>query len=558
MNTTHSGGARWPIGAGGFLLRMPALAGLALLALVGFWLGSAHQPLFDLDEGAFSEATLEMLRSGNYLVTTLDGAPRYDKPMFSYWAQGLAVSAFGVHEFSFRLPSMIAASLWLWLVFGFVRAREAMPQAAWVSAAALALGLIPALIGHAATADALLNLFIAAAGLDLWRHFESGRRAPLLRAALFIGLGVLTKGPIAVAVPALASLLWALTNRRLPTWLRAAFDWRAWLVVLAVVLPWGVTCWLADNGDFIRHFLFDHNLNRYSRTMEGHGGHLWYYVATLPLIVAPFTALLPGAFRRGIGGDALDRYCLCWFGVVLVMFSFSSTQLPHYLLYGTTPLFVLFGRNAARLPGRLALLLPGWILLLLFASLPLWLPQVAATSRHAWDSAVLAGAVGAIDTGYVVITVVALLAGLAAWRLAPVVGLIAVGVAVQIALWLAVVPLIATGQQASVRDAALVAKAAGATVVTHSTRMPSFSVYRGAPTPAGLPAPGEWVFLRADYQADLQRKIDPASLHEEFRRGGVLLLRRDAAASPAPAPAPTARATPESAPPGANPPAPKP
>ena len=239
--------------------RMPVFIGLLIFAIAGFWLGSSQQPLFDLDEGAFSEATLEMLRSGNFLTTTLDGAPRYDKPMLSYWLQALSVSVFGVNEFAFRLPSMIAATIWMWITFGFVRERENEPEKAWLAAASLALGLIPALIGHAATADAILNLLLAAAGLDLWRHLESGRRAPLLRAALWIGLGVLCKGPVAIVVPGLAGLIWALWERRLFIFLRSAFDWAAWLIVLAVVLPWGVACWLSDGGDFIRHFLFDYS-----------------------------------------------------------------------------------------------------------------------------------------------------------------------------------------------------------------------------------------------------------------------------------------------------------
>ncbi|WP_085317732.1 ArnT family glycosyltransferase [Derxia lacustris] len=530
--------------------RMPVFIGLLVFALAGFWIGSSQQPLFDLDEGAFSEATLEMLRSGNFLVTTLDGAPRYDKPILSYWLQGLSVSLFGVHEFAFRLPSMIAATLWMWITFGFVRERESYPEAPWLAAASLALGLIPALIGHAATADAILNLLLAAAGLDLWRHFESGRRAPLLRAALWIGLGVLAKGPIAVIVPGLAGLVWALWERRPFVWLRAGFDWAAWLVVLAVVLPWGVACWLADDGDFIRHFLFDHNVNRYSRTMEGHGGHLWYYVVTLPLIVAPFTSLLPGAFRRALAGDALDRYCLSWFAVVLALFSFSSTQLPHYLLYGCTPLFVLFGRQALRLPGKLALLLPGWIVLAVIASVPLWLPTVAANTHHTWDAAVLAGALDAVGPGYVAVSLAALVLGFAAWAFAPLSGLVVVGIAMQLAVWFALVPAIANGQQQPTRQAGLHARAAGATVVSYATKLPTFSVYRGAATPARLPAPGEWAFLRIDRLADLQRDLGPqARLAEEFRQGGVLLMRREAdapAALPAApadanaAPAPTA------------------
>jgi len=66
----------------------------------GFWFNLGGVPLFDLDEGAFSEATREMLASGNYLTTYLNGALRFDKPILIYWLQALSVGSFGLDEFA--------------------------------------------------------------------------------------------------------------------------------------------------------------------------------------------------------------------------------------------------------------------------------------------------------------------------------------------------------------------------------------------------------------------------------------------------------------------------
>ena len=48
---------------------------LVLLVVVyfSFYFNLGTVPLFDLDEGAFSEATREMLSSGNYITTYLGG-----------------------------------------------------------------------------------------------------------------------------------------------------------------------------------------------------------------------------------------------------------------------------------------------------------------------------------------------------------------------------------------------------------------------------------------------------------------------------------------------------
>jgi len=498
----------------------------AALAFIGFWSASWSVPLFDLDEGAFSQATLEMLDSGQYLTTTLNGEPRYDKPMLTYWLQGAAVQLLGRHEFAFRLHSMLAATLWLWLLFAFVREREPAPEAAWLAAGALALGLVPGLIGHAATADALLNLLIAATLLDLYRYYEAPRRALVLRVFLWMGLGVLTKGPVAILIPALVSLPFFLGQGRGRDWLAGVCDWRGWLVLLAVVLPWIIACWQADGGEWIRHFLLDHNLGRYNSTLQGHGGKPYYYLVALPLIVLPFSALLPGALARGWRGDALDRFCLLWFAAVFLLFSFSKTQLPHYLLYGATPLFILFGRMAHRLPRRGWLLLPGLLFIALLAALPWILPLLPLKPSRPWEAGILREATAAFDHRYFIATALALLLCAAALRLPKPRALLAVGLAQAILVWFGLVPVYAAGQQEPTRQAALIARRLGGEVHTFQSWLPSFSVYRGAATPEGPPPPGGLVFLRADKRDELQAAVAPDRLLPEYVRGGVLLLRR--------------------------------
>src|SRR5258706_15638061 len=93
---------------------------VAAILAAFFWnLGGA--PLFDVDEGAFSQATLEMFQRGDYLSTYLNGVPRYDKPILVCWLQAAAVLGFGPTEFAFRLPSALCATLWCAMGFGFAR-----------------------------------------------------------------------------------------------------------------------------------------------------------------------------------------------------------------------------------------------------------------------------------------------------------------------------------------------------------------------------------------------------------------------------------------------------
>src|SRR6185436_20920028 len=95
------------------------LTAVAVLASFLWMLGAA--PLFDVDEGAFSQATLEMFQRGDFLSTYLNGEPRYDKPILIYWLQAASVSMLGVSELAFRLPSALCAAVWVALTFAFAR-----------------------------------------------------------------------------------------------------------------------------------------------------------------------------------------------------------------------------------------------------------------------------------------------------------------------------------------------------------------------------------------------------------------------------------------------------
>lgn len=511
--------------------RVPRAHGLILLAaaLLGFFSNVWNTPLFDLDEGAFSQATLEMLHDGNYLTTTLNGAPRYDKPILIYWLQGASVSLLGKSELALRLPSVLCAGVWMLAVWGFARRYAGGANAGLVAACAVALGLMSSIIGHAAIADALLDMLLALTFFDLYRHYDSGRRAPLLRAYLWMGLGFLAKGPVAILLPVLVSFAFYLSQRRLRDWLRAAFDPLGWPILLAVLAVWIVPLWSSGHIDFLQHFLMQHNVDRYGTTLQGHGGHIWYYLAWLPAIVLPFTALLAPALRPLFRGprSALETYLLLWFAIVFVIFSLSSTQLPHYLLYGCTPLFVLFGLHHERAPRRGWLLLAPLILALLLAALPWVLPLIRIPPRRAFEAGIVGLAQQNLGLGYKLLAFanLALILGLLWWRDLPRWrALLVAGFAQGCVVWFGVVPVLAAAQQQPIRDAALKAKALGLPTVSYNTFLPSFSVYRGAVTPNRLPQPGELVFVRRDRIANLEKALHDARLITEYQGGGVALF----------------------------------
>ena len=303
---------------------------LAVAVLGCFFLGIGGFPLFDLDEGAFSEATREMLASGNYLSTTLNGEPRYDKPILIYWLQATSASLFGINEFAFRLPSALAGSGWVGLTYLFVRratiARQAL-AAGIITASALAVSIIV----KVATADALLNLLISATLFSAYLSLRFRERNYLYFAFAAMGLGFLTKGPVAVIIPGLVTFLYSALRKDLRGWLALALNGRGIALFVAIAAPWYVTQYLVEGDGFFRGFFLKHNVDRFSAPMESHGGSVFYYVPVLLLSVLPYTTLLLKAFAqwRRIIKDDLQLFLLLWFATVFLIFSLFGTNLPH-------------------------------------------------------------------------------------------------------------------------------------------------------------------------------------------------------------------------------------
>ncbi len=496
-----------------------------------FWALGAL-PLFDLDEGAFTEATREMLASGVYSATYLDGEPRYDKPILFYWLQAASIKLLGFNEWAFRLPSVIMASFWVWALFAFAReflgARRGqiavlfMVNSVWV-----------ALIARSAIADATLNLFLSLAMFDMWRYFSYRKSKHLWRVYFWMALGTLTKGPIAVFVPLATSLSYILLNRQVAQYYKVYFNPVGWLIYLATVAPWLFAVYLQQGSGFFEGFIVEHNLKRFSDTRENHGGSLFYYVAALPFILLPLSGLIFCALRRlkTFWQTPLCRFLLLWFSVIFVVFSFSKTQLPHYILNACVPLFLLFALSRGLTRGRAWLFaLPVAITALLFL-LPSIIASIAGGADN-FDGAMLSRHAEVFNHQYsgaailliAVIGSIILLPGLQNWQ-----RLSLIGLSLNIFIFTAFASVASGFQQQPLHQimAYLEEKAPNQQVVAYRMHMPSFSVYREQITPLRAPQSGELAITRVDRLKQLHAELSGKPTKILFQSGGLLVLEVD-------------------------------
>lgn len=497
---------------------------LFLLPLVLFLLNLGGAPLFDVDEGAFSEATREMFVRHDFLSTWLNGDPRFDKPILIYWCQAVFMWLLGPNEWAFRLPSALAASTWCfaaghfaWQRFG----RQAGLLACGIAATCIGVHII----GRAATADALLNMLLALALLDGWRHLESGRRAPLLRSYVWIGLGVLTKGPVALLVPGASTLIYCLTAGRVRDWLRSVFDPVGWIILLVITVPWYAAQLSIHGQAFIDGFILKHNLQRFSGPLEGHSGSMFYYLLMIPGLLLPWLSWLVASARQAPAdwSHPLRRFLWIWFLFVTAFFSLSGTKLPHYALYGCTPLFILMAIHRDRVRNVWLAILPALVLLIAFIALPALLEQAVSQSwvKNPFYLAQLSRLPDAIPAAYLALTSAALVIALllSRWKQDLAIKALAIACVQTMLLALAVAPLLGDLLQGPVKRAGLIARNYTEPGVQWNFHSPSFSVYRQQVTPPRQAQSGQIALTRVDrLPADKPVEI-------LFREGGVLLVR---------------------------------
>jgi 4-amino-4-deoxy-L-arabinose transferase-like glycosyltransferase len=499
-------------------------------------LGSA--PLTDLDEGAFSEATREMMARGDLISPWLLDAPRFDKPALIHWLQMAAFSVTGFTSYGARLPSALMGLVWVGGIGGwaYMVASRLLPDLrlqvyGWaVLIAGTCLG-IPAM-SRAATADAALNAFLVLTLLCLWRALwpsketESGQTWIRL-AATFAGLGLLTKGPIAVLVPAATSLIAATAygSKVLKRWLRLAFDPVAWGIALLIAIPWYLLQFQAQGIAFVQGFLGLHNLGRFTSTMHGFSAGPLYYpawtlVASLPWTIPTLMTLL-GVWGSSERGRLLrsPELRMAWavFVFVLVFFSFSATKLPHYGFYGLSGLVVLVSFwTASTLQSEARLLRSGLLLTLLTAGsavalTPQWLPAVSASVRDPYYAVVLADAVSGIQNQQLIFMALGCLAlggfilGLKMLRG----GVVMLSLTAAIGVYGVVVPTIMQSLRNPITEIAEVIRLSPAAsgspsgdptfrptrIITWRLTAPSLSFAAQRIIPAGEPVVGDWVAL---------------------------------------------------------------
>lgn len=328
------GGASSGRFGGAFIIQCLIVVLGALLFIPG--LGSVH--LFDWDEINFAESAREMIISGNYLTVQVNYEPFWEKPPLFTWMQVLSMKMFGINEFAARFPNAICGIITLLVIFNVGRKLKNI-RFGVIWTLLYMCSILPFFFFKSGIIDPWFNLFIF---LGIYYFILFTRKdntgntyLQVALSALFLGLAVLTKGPVGFLIFLLTFGVYLIFKKFKLKW-----NWKQVLLFAGVLIFvggfWFLLQALNGNLDILKDFIV-YQIRLFQTQDAGHGGFFLYHFVVLFVGVFPASLIALPTFRRSImktEDDADMKHFFQWmmilFWVVLILFTIVRTKIVHY------------------------------------------------------------------------------------------------------------------------------------------------------------------------------------------------------------------------------------
>lgn len=306
---------------------------VALVAAILFipFLGNVH--LFDWDEINFAESAREMIASGNYFSVQINFNRFTEKPPLFFWMQVVSMKLFGVNEFSARFPNAICGIITLVVLFRIGKQifNEYFARI-WVM---VYLGtFVTFLYFKSGIIDPWFNLFIFLAiyhFYSLTTMLKVNRMKHLVLTGVFLGLAVLTKGPVAILIALLTYVVVVVLNR-----FRFFINGKEFIAIfvttLLVCFAWFGVDLIQNGPSFLIEFL-QRQIAIFSTNDADHGEPFFYHWWVLLLGCFPASIFfMKGMFIQMERNEQkmFKQWMGILFWVTLLLFSIVKTKIVHY------------------------------------------------------------------------------------------------------------------------------------------------------------------------------------------------------------------------------------
>ncbi|MFY7698496.1 MAG: ArnT family glycosyltransferase [Legionella sp.] len=351
---------------------------ITFFSLFLFIPGLANLPVVDRDEAHFSQATRQMVQSGQYFQIRFQEQTRFQKPPGINWLQAASIHLFSHGDatliWPYRLPSLMGGLLSVLAIFFFAR-RFVNDQIALTTALFLASTLLMQVESHMAVIDSALLLTVIVMQGSLWVIYYNAKNQVatcVSWAILFwlaMAIGLLLKGvtPLVGALSIL-TLCWIEGNAQ---WLKKLYSFFGLSSLLVFSLVWLTFVNHAEHSNYLIQMIQKDLLPKLQGSHESHGKPPFFHLTILPLTFWPVSLFLwQGlSYAWDHRNETMVRFLLAWIVPTWIFFEVMPTKLPQYILPTFPPLALLcalavfHGQHRILSKKLLSLLQCSWLIL---------------------------------------------------------------------------------------------------------------------------------------------------------------------------------------------------
>ena len=284
--------------------------------------------LFDWDEVNFAECAREMIVSKDFFNVTINYEAFWEKPPLFIWMQTLSMLVFGINEFAARFPNVIAAVFTLLALYRF--GKEFFGEKFGIAWSALyACSILPFMYFNSGIIDPWFNFFIFSGIIQFYKGSTHKNTRNFMLSGLFIGLAILTKGPVGLLLIGGSFGVYFLFNRfkDFPSLTKISIFLCTTLFIGSL---WFILLFATGHQEIIQEFI-SYQVRLFQTQDAGHGGPIYYHWIILLFGVFPASFFLIGYLRnKQIKRTSLDliMHGMLWF--TLILFSIVKTKIVHY------------------------------------------------------------------------------------------------------------------------------------------------------------------------------------------------------------------------------------
>lgn len=282
----------------------------------------------------------EMINEGNWLLTTMNGEARYEKPPLPTWLSAVSASIFGINTFAMRLPGLLMALILSNTFFNLLGDLKLPLKHVVQGTFILITSFYVFAIIFEGPWDIYTHTFALLSAFYFFKYFKSEDQkwSLVIRGGVYLGLSILCKGPIGLYA------LWLPFMIAFGIVYKFNFTRRSSILfIISILIAIGLGGWwyayvrLADPETFI--VITSRETSNWSSYNVRPFYYYWSFFTQSGLWTLPaFIALLYPYLKSRVTDKSIYKFAFLWTIIAVILLSIIPEKKSRYLMPVLIPL----------------------------------------------------------------------------------------------------------------------------------------------------------------------------------------------------------------------------